>query len=92
MLEFRYIDPIVERDTAVLAISQSGETADTLAAMEEADEKALSYGASLTPLLAGHAQRGRRNCHAGGTRDGVASTKAFLQPLLVTVYAGCLPG
>jgi glucosamine--fructose-6-phosphate aminotransferase (isomerizing) len=37
--EFRYIDPIVDQDTVVLAISQSGETADTLAAMEEGRHK-----------------------------------------------------
>ena len=37
--EFRYRDPIVDDDTVVLAISQSGETADTLAAMEEARRK-----------------------------------------------------
>ena len=37
--EFRYSDPIVDENTVVLAISQSGETADTLAAMEEGRKK-----------------------------------------------------
>ena len=37
--EFRYRKPIVDEDTVVLAISQSGETADTLAAMEEARQR-----------------------------------------------------
>jgi glucosamine 6-phosphate synthetase-like amidotransferase/phosphosugar isomerase protein len=37
--EFRYSDPIVDENTVVLAISQSGETADTLAAMEEGRRK-----------------------------------------------------
>lgn len=42
--EFRYCDPIIEPGTVVLAISQSGENADTLAAMEEARQK-------VAPLL-----------------------------------------
>src|SRR5690606_37687045 len=37
--EYRYRDPIIDAKTAVLAITQSGETVDTLAAMEEAREK-----------------------------------------------------
>jgi glutamine---fructose-6-phosphate transaminase (isomerizing) len=48
--EFRYRDPIVDEDTVVLAISQSGETADTLAAMEEARHTAgCCCGRSSTP-------------------------------------------
>ncbi len=39
--EFRYYNPIIDQDTAVLAITQSGETADTLAAMELARSKGL---------------------------------------------------
>ena len=43
--EFRYRNPIVEEGTVVVAISQSGETADTLAALREAKEKgALALG------------------------------------------------
>ncbi len=42
--EFRYSDPILDDKTVVLAISQSGETADTLAAMEEGRRKARSSG------------------------------------------------
>ena len=43
--EFRYRNPIVEEDTVVVAISQSGETADTLAALREGKEKgALALG------------------------------------------------
>ena len=45
--EFRYCNPIIEPGTAVLAISQSGETADTLAAMEEARQK----GAPLLSIV-----------------------------------------
>ena len=40
--EFRYEDPILDADTVVLAISQSGETADTLAAMEQAHKSGSS--------------------------------------------------
>ena len=67
--EFRYADPLVDEDTVVLAISQSGETADTLAAMEEARSKGCD------PLvererdrLTGHADRGWVHLHAGGGR------------------------
>ncbi len=59
--EFRYRDPLVDRDTIVLAISQSGETADTLAAMEEAPQ-ARGDGVE-------HRQRGRQPGHAPGRRD-----------------------
>jgi len=45
--EFRYLDPIIEEGTIVLAISQSGETADTLAAMEEGRRK----GAKLWSIV-----------------------------------------
>ena len=44
--EFRYRDPLVDKRTVVLAITQSGETVDTLAAMEEARRKAPSCGRS----------------------------------------------
>jgi glucosamine--fructose-6-phosphate aminotransferase (isomerizing) len=45
--EFRYRNPIVEEDTVLVAISQSGETADTLAALREAKEKgAMALGAA----------------------------------------------
>ena len=43
--EFRYSDPILSERTIVLAISQSGETADTLAAMEEGTGRARPSGA-----------------------------------------------
>ena len=50
--EFRYSDPILDKNTVVLAISQSGETADTLAAMEEGKRKeAQRCGASSTRLV-----------------------------------------
>lgn len=76
--EFRYRNPIIEPNTLVIAISQSGETADTLAAVREAKQK----GAIVTGLcnvvgstIARETDRGIY-LHAG-PEIGVASTKAF---------------
>lgn len=76
--EFRYRNPIIEPNTLVIAISQSGETADTLAAVREAKQK----GAVVTGLcnvvgstIARETDRGIY-LHAG-PEIGVASTKAF---------------
>ena len=82
--EFRYRNPIIEDQTVVLAISQSGETADTLAALREARERgALALGAVnvVGSSLA-------RETDAGiylrmGPEIGVASTKAFLGQVAV---------
>jgi glutamine---fructose-6-phosphate transaminase (isomerizing) len=84
--EFRYQDPILSRDTALLLVSQSGETADTLAALSEGREKG-------TPILAvcnvvgssiPRAADAVLYTHAG-PEIGVASTKAFTTQL-VTLY------
>jgi glucosamine--fructose-6-phosphate aminotransferase (isomerizing) len=82
--EFRYRNPIVEDGTVVVAISQSGETADTLAALREAkDRGALSLGIINTvgSTIA-------RETDAGvylhvGPEIGVASTKAFSGQVVV---------
>lgn len=82
--EFRYRKPIIDRHTAVLAISQSGETADTLAAIREAKEKgALTLGIVNTvgSTIARDTDAGVYN-HAG-PEIGVASTKAFLSQVTV---------
>lgn len=76
--EFRYRDPIITEDDIVIAISQSGETADTLAALELAKRhKALTYG--LVNVVGSSISR-ITDCgsyiHAG-PEIGVASTKAF---------------
>jgi glucosamine--fructose-6-phosphate aminotransferase (isomerizing) len=76
--EFRYRNPIVEEGTVVVAISQSGETADTLAALREAKEKgALAMG---VVNVVGSTIARETDCgiylHAG-PEIGVASTKAF---------------
>jgi glucosamine--fructose-6-phosphate aminotransferase (isomerizing) len=81
--EFRYRDPLVNDRTAVLAISQSGETADTLAAMEEARVK----GATLWSIVNVIGSQAMRSAHGyitmqSGPEIGVASTKAFTAPLV----------
>ncbi len=82
--EFRYRNPIIEPNTLVIAISQSGETADTLAAVREAKQK----GAIVTGLcnvvgstIARETERGIY-LHAG-PEIGVASTKAFTSQVAV---------
>ncbi|MDZ4767026.1 MAG: glutamine--fructose-6-phosphate transaminase (isomerizing) [Chloroflexota bacterium] len=76
--EFRYRDPIIDERTAVLAITQSGETVDTLAAMEEAHGK----GARLWSIVNAMGSQAMRMSNGyitmnAGPEIGVASTKAF---------------
>jgi len=81
--EFRYRDPLVDEKTVVLAISQSGETADTLAAMNEARERGAILW-SIVNVIGSQAMRiadGFISMHAG-PEIGVASTKAFTAPLI----------
>ena len=95
--EFRYSDPIITPGTVVLAISQSGETADTLAAMEEGRRKgALIW--SIVNAIGSQAMRistGTIPMQAG-PEIGVASTKAFTTPLMdlymLAVYLADLRG
>jgi glucosamine--fructose-6-phosphate aminotransferase (isomerizing) len=81
--EFRYEDPILDADTIVLAISQSGETADTLAAMEQAHKSGcLTW--SIVNAIGSQAMRiadGSISMQTG-PEIGVASTKAFTAPLV----------
>jgi glucosamine--fructose-6-phosphate aminotransferase (isomerizing) len=91
--EFRYRDPIVEKDSLIIAISQSGETADTLAAEREArgkGAKVLSICNVVGSMLT-RESNGTIYTHAG-PEIGVASTKAFtgqLTALLLTaIYLG----
>ncbi len=77
--EFRYRDPVVDERTLVVSISQSGETADTLAAMEEASKKGArqitlcNYGGTQTTRIAD----GTVLIHAG-LEIGVAASKTFV--------------
>jgi glucosamine--fructose-6-phosphate aminotransferase (isomerizing) len=95
--EFRYRDPILDGDTAVIAVSQSGETVDTLAAMEEARRKGAVLW-SIVNVVGSQAMRmadGYLSMQAG-PEIGVASTKAFTAPLvdlfLLAVLLGQLRG
>ncbi|MBI4682579.1 MAG: glutamine--fructose-6-phosphate transaminase (isomerizing), partial [Nitrospirae bacterium] len=76
--EFRYRNPIIEADTLMLAISQSGETADTLAAVKEAINKGAMV-ASICNVVGSTIARetGRGVYLHAGPEIGVASTKAF---------------
>ena len=81
--EFRYRDPLVNENHIVLAISQSGETADTLAAMEEGRKKGARVW-SIVNAIGSQAMRltdGYISMQAG-PEIGVASTKAFTAPLV----------
>ncbi len=81
--EFRYSDPIVDEHCVVLAISQSGETADTLAAMEEGRRKGATIW-SIVNAIGSQAMRvadGSLSMQTG-PEIGVASTKAFTAPLV----------
>ena len=82
--EFRYRHPLVDKNTLVIAISQSGETADTIAALKEAKKmgvKTLSVcnvmGSSITRISDGVIYT------RAGPEIGVASTKAFTTQLAV---------
>jgi glucosamine--fructose-6-phosphate aminotransferase (isomerizing) len=91
--EFRYRDPIVNGNTAVLAITQSGETVDTLAAMEEARGKGARVW-SIVNVIGSQAMRisdGVILMHAG-PEIGVASTKAFTASLVDLYLLGCYLG
>src|ERR1035437_321236 len=87
--EFRYRNPIIGEDDVVIAISQSGETADTLAAIELAKSK----GATIIGVCNVVGSTIPRTTHAGsythaGPEIGVASTKAFTsQVTVITLMA-----
>ena len=91
--EFRYRNPIVDFGTAVVAVSQSGETADTLAALQEAKQR----GALALGIVNVVGSSIARETDAGiylrvGPEIGVASTKAFTGQVLVlamlSLYVG----
>lgn len=87
--EFRYRNPIVNESDVVIAISQSGETADTLAAIEIAKERqALVYGiCNVIGSSIARASHAGSYTHAG-PEIGVASTKAFTtQVVILTLMA-----
>ncbi len=95
--EYRYRDPILGENDALLAITQSGETVDTLAAMEVAQERGVRLW-SIVNAIGSQAMRisdGHILMQAG-PEIGVASTKAFVASLvnqyLLALYLGQLRG
>ncbi len=91
--EFRYRKPVINKDDVVIAISQSGETADTLAAVE----LAKSHGAFIYGICNVVGSSIPRNTHSGsythvGPEIGVASTKAFTAQVTVLTMLALLIG
>jgi len=95
--EYRYRDPIIDDTCAVLAITQSGETVDTLAAMEEGREKGAVLW-SIVNAVGSQAMRVSDGHIAmqAGPEIGVASTKAFTTSIvdqyLLALYLAQLRG
>ena len=91
--EFRYYDPIINDNTAVIAITQSGETADTLAAMELAQRKGATLWA-IVNAIGSQAMRMSDGYVAmqAGPEIGVASTKAFTTSLVDQYLIACALG
>jgi glutamine---fructose-6-phosphate transaminase (isomerizing) len=91
--EFRYRDPVLDENTLLLVISQSGETADTIAAMREVKErggKVLSICNVQGSMITREAD-GTLLTHAG-PEIGVASTKAFTSQMIALYLFGLYLG
>ena len=91
--EFRYRNPIITKEDVIIAISQSGETADTLAAIKLAKEK----GATVIGVCNVVGSSIPRETHAGvythaGPEIGVASTKAFTAQVTVLTMMALMLG
>ena len=91
--EFRYRDPVIDKYTLVLAISQSGETADTLAALQEAKARGARTAAICNVIGSTIARTAGEVVYThAGPEIGVASTKAFTTQMvalyLLAVYLG----
>jgi glucosamine--fructose-6-phosphate aminotransferase (isomerizing) len=95
--EFRYRDAVLDSDTMVMAISQSGETADTIAGLREAKVKFMKV-LSLVNVLQSSIHRESDGIIAimAGTEIGVASTKAYTAEIVnlyfLALYLGLLRG
>lgn len=84
--EFRYKNPIIQEDTLVIAISQSGETADTMAAVREVKAKG-AYVLGICNVHGSTLTRAADSCIflRAGPEVGVCSTKAFTSQLVVLI-------
>jgi glucosamine--fructose-6-phosphate aminotransferase (isomerizing) len=93
--EFRYRNPILDEGTLVIAISQSGETADTLAALREARRRGATVMGIVNVVGSTVAREAGRGVYVhAGPEIGVASTKAFTSQVtvlaLLTLHLGRL--
>lgn len=91
--EFRYRSPVLAKDTVILAISQSGETADTLCAVREAKRRGLLTLGIVNVVGSSLARETDAGIYThAGPEMGVASTKAFVSQLaalcLFTLFIG----
>ena len=88
--EFRYYDPIIDDKTVFMSITQSGETADTLAASEQA----RSEGATLWTIVNAYGSQSMRTADGyiamnAGPEIGVASTKAYTSSIAAQYMLAC---
>ncbi len=91
--EFRYYDPIIDESVAVLSLTQSGETADTLAASEQARED----GATIWSIVNAIGSQSMRTADGyiamqAGPEIGVASTKAYTTSIIDQYMLACVLG
>jgi len=91
--EFRYRNPVIQPTDVVLAISQSGETADTLAAVHEAKQKGATVLGIVNVVGSSIARATESGIYIhAGPEIGVASTKAFTSQVVVFVLLALLLG
>jgi len=95
--EYRYRNPIIDEETLVIGVTQSGETADTIAAMQEAKQKGARLIAICNVLGAAATRMSDGTIYTNaGPEIGVASTKAFTTQLtaffLLSLYIRQLRG
>ena len=84
--EFRYRNPIIDKKTLIIAISQSGETADTLAAVTDAKKKGATILSICNVIDSSIARISHETLYThAGPEIGVASTKAFTTQLVMMI-------
>jgi len=91
--EFRYLDPFLNKSTAVISISQSGESTDTLAVLKKMKEKGMMTIGITNVISSSQAKETDAGIYLrAGTEIAVASTKTFLSQLItlvmLTIYFG----
>ncbi|MDR1066188.1 MAG: glutamine--fructose-6-phosphate transaminase (isomerizing) [Clostridiales bacterium] len=82
--EFRYRDPIVQKNTLFITISQSGETADTIAALREAKKRGADVLAITNVVGSAVAREATKTLYTwAGPETAVASTKAYISQIML---------